>query len=314
MMSEDTRNATSSQAADCGQSHLALLDGLTSGRSGPAHARVSRSRSLAKEPVPMIHGICGPTSFGSSVPPGPLSSWENRLRGRLAMVGSTESPLIWKAKVSPQGRSISRLAPWTPPTSANASTGARWPTVKSSTGGADPNSRETGLSLQTYLSRWSTARASDGEKGSPNQSFGAGGEPLPAQMHKAHWVTASARDWKDTPGMSTVRPDGGSRLDQLPRQMVATAYMPTPTVADVQGGRKHRSGARANEPLLNGICHGATALSGQAPNGSSATTEKRGVPNPAFACWLMGFPDALTFGVLQAMQSFPRSRRKSSAR
>jgi hypothetical protein len=32
------------------------------------------------------------------------------------------------------------------------------------------------------------------------------------------WVTASARDWKDTPGMSTEREGGRNRLDQLPRQ------------------------------------------------------------------------------------------------
>jgi len=31
------------------------------------------------------------------------------------------------------------------------------------------------------------------------------------------WVTPSTRDWKDTPGMATERPDGRSRLDQLPR-------------------------------------------------------------------------------------------------
>jgi hypothetical protein len=29
---------------------------------------------------------------------------------------------------------------------------------------------------------WSTLRASDGEKGGPNQSFGAGGLPLPSQV------------------------------------------------------------------------------------------------------------------------------------
>jgi len=31
---------------------------------------------------------------------------------------------------------------------------------------------------------WSTIRASDGEKGGPNQSFGAGGSPLPSQVSK----------------------------------------------------------------------------------------------------------------------------------
>jgi hypothetical protein len=44
----------------------------------------------------------------------------------------------------------------------------------------------------------------------------------------ALWVTASARDWKDTPGMATTREDGRSRLDQLPRQ-VAAAMWATPT-------------------------------------------------------------------------------------
>ena len=43
----------------------------------------------------------------------------------------------------------------------------------------------------------------------------------------ALWVTASARDWKDTPGMATTRGDGRSRVDQLPRQ-VAAALWATP--------------------------------------------------------------------------------------
>ena len=45
------------------------------------------------------------------------------------------------------------------------------------------------------------------------------------------WVTPSARDWKDTPGMATERPDGRSRLDQLPRQ-AALAGWPTPVARD----------------------------------------------------------------------------------
>ena len=45
------------------------------------------------------------------------------------------------------------------------------------------------------------------------------------------WTTASARDWKDTPGMATTRPDGRTRLDQLPRQ-AAMAGWPTPMARD----------------------------------------------------------------------------------
>ena len=51
-------------------------------------------------------------------------------------------------------------------------------------------------------------------------------------------VTPSARDWKDTAGMSTigVNPDGSgrSRVDQLPRQAVLSGW-PTPIVNDELG-------------------------------------------------------------------------------
>lgn len=50
------------------------------------------------------------------------------------------------------------------------------------------------------------------------------------------WVTASARDWKDTAGMATARPDGRSRLDQLPRQ-AALAGWPTATVGNSKGSQ-----------------------------------------------------------------------------
>lgn len=129
-----------------------------------------------------------------------------------------------------------------------------------------------------------------------------------------------------------------NRVDQLPRQMAQEpqafhptplslsfkdshqpgtnrtieqmrAYMPTPTVADVQGGRKARSGKRSGEPLLNGICYG-TEPTGPTPNGSPATTTKRGAPNPVFAFWLMGFPEEWISGALAAMQSYRKPRRK----
>ena len=50
------------------------------------------------------------------------------------------------------------------------------------------------------------------------------------------WVTASARDWKDTPGMAAERPDGRSRLDQLPRQAVLCGW-PTARANDGTGAK-----------------------------------------------------------------------------
>lgn len=274
--SMDTRNAISSQAADCGLLQLGLQDGPTADLFGPAPVRVSRSALRAKVSEQMIQGICGRTFIASSVPVGPLSSWESRLRARLATVGSTESALIWRQKTTPAGVSISRLAPSTRHTNGTDSIGSRSynPTPDASCGGPDPASRKTGKSVQAIM----------------------------------------------------------------------YSYNPTPTVADIQGGRKHRSGARKNEPLLNGLMlaysptptslsfkdshqpgnsrslnlmrtHFETALGGPIQNGSSAlSTAKRGAPNPAFPFWLMGFPDEWTSGALAAMQSFRSSRRKSSRR
>jgi len=196
------------------------------------------------------------------------------------------------------------MTPWPMPTAADVQGGCK---TRSGNRSDEP--------LLNGLMTWSTPRASDGEKGGPNMSFGAGGQPLPAQMHQASpWVTPSTRDWKDTPGMATEREDGRSRLDQLPRQMAAneSATWPTPTVTDAARGngtiRPHDTGI----PLVQRMA--ATAAIGPTPSGSSVTTEKRGVPDPRFACWLMGFPDAWTFGALQAMLSRPSSRRKSSPR
>lgn len=98
-------------------------------------------------------------------------------------------------------------------------------------------------------SPWATPRASDGEKGGPNQSFSAGGQPLPAQMHQASpWATPSVVD-------STNRGyqrSGGKTFLALPGQM-------------------------------------DERLSGPITSGSPATTARRGAPNPTFPCWLMGY-------------------------
>lgn len=120
-------NATSSPESAAGPLPPSLLACLPTGPYGPEAAHVSLSVRRDGGKVPTIHGICGPTSFASSTPVGPLESWENRLRARLATLGSTESPLIWEARVTPAGSLISRLRPWTPRKSGSGSGGRRSP-------------------------------------------------------------------------------------------------------------------------------------------------------------------------------------------
>lgn len=288
MTCEDTRNATSSPAMADGPSQLDLLDGPTIDLSGPPRVHVSRSARPAKGEERMIQGICGRTYFDSSAPAGPPSLWASRLAERLAMVGSTESALIWRRKDTPARQSIFRLAPSTRHTNGTGFTGSHWPTAQARDG-MPPHSA-------AYIAK--------------HKARGHGMANLNDYLAlTAHWVTPSARDWKDSPGMATQAGDR-SRTDLLPRQMIATAlaYMPTPTLC----GDYNRKGASdSSGDGLATVMIAATALSGPAPNGSPATTGKRGAPNPAFAMWLMGMSDELIAAMIRAVQSRPKSRKGS---
>ena len=316
----DSASVISSLAAASGASPPVSPDGPTTGRSGPARARASRSASRGKDSGEMIQGICGPTFTGSLPPADQRSALANRLLERLATIGSTERALIWDAKVTPAKHLIFRLAPSTRLTSEIASIGAPHfhptplasdvrkhsenpdtvlrrmgkaqqialnahvallaamnptPTVADVAGGrkARSGARSVEPLLNGLLASYSpTPRATDGEKGGPNQSFGAGGTPLPAIMH---------------------------------------SYSQTPTSLSFKDS--HQPG---NSRSLNKMReHYAMDRSGPTPNGSSVpSTAKRGAPNPEFAFWLMGFPAEWVSGALAAMRSFRSSRRKSSAR
>ena len=279
--SMDTPNATSSPAWAGGQLLLDLRDGPTTAKSGRRRAPANRSRSQAKAPELLMRGTYGPTFSASSVPDGPLSLWESKLRQRLARIGSSESDLTWKASPMSDGVLLSRLAPSTPRTvviDSGSLLAAYWPTCAArdwKSESATPefyakwSANPKGKTLPMMLALWSTPRASDGEKGGPNQSFGAGGQPLPAQAFhvSAMWPTATAVD--GARGL-TIRPqDTGIPLPQRVGQVL-----------------------------------------GIPPAGSLGTTTKRGVLNPAFPCWLMGYPLAHLSCGATAMQSSPKSRPK----
>jgi len=78
-------------------------------------------------------------------------------------------------------------------------------------------------------------------------------------LRRGGWVTANSRDWKDTPGMTTQRKDGRTRVDQMPRQAALT----TPA---------------------------RLTFSGELLTGCSAGMESGGLLNPAHSRWVMGYP------------------------
>lgn len=318
----DTPSVISLLASAAGPTPAVLPDGPTSAPSGPARARASRSASRDGAAAPATHGICGPTSFASSVPPGPLSSWESRLRARLATVGSTEFSLIWRAKTTPAGALISRLAPWTPRISAAGSTGAPWPTPLSSPtkGGED---RETGTGnpcmARLMTATWPTPTVASATGGQSSRSGNRKDEPLMGGlMRGAAWATPRASD--NVQGHETIAAiqDASSlgawklanRGATLSTEMTAFAAWVTPCARDGKDTALHPSVERRNSPQLASQMLAATAPTGPAPTGSPATTARRDVPNPAHPCWLMGYPGEWLCGGGSATPSSRRSRPK----
>ena len=204
MTSTATRRRTSSRAEVSGPSLLDWLDGPTIAPSGQEVAPANPFRRPAKGAEPMIQGICGRTFIGSSVPDGHLSSWESRLRERLAAVGSTESALIWRETTTPAGLSISRLAPSTVHSNGTASGGSRWPAPATPNGGRALNSagviaghRPDGSKLQIPLE--SLMRAT------------------------ALWAAVTARDCKNANAKRWVDRGGGKKGEQLVNQIAHLA-------------------------------------------------------------------------------------------
>ena len=87
------------------------------------------------------------------------------------------------------------------------------------------------------------------------------------------WPTASARDWKDSPGMSRegVNPDGSrrERTDQLARAVYAT-----PQSRDFRTGQRERWQDPERSQNLN--------------------DQVGGLLNPNWVEWLMGYPPGWT--------------------
>ena len=256
---KDLINATSSQASAAGLMRSASQDGRIADLFGLEVVPANPSPSQDKAEAWTIQGIYGPTSFGSSAPSGPLSYWENRLRERLATVGSMEFALIWKEKTTPAGESIFQLSRSTPRTFASASTGspATWPT--------------------------------------PTKADGDGGHGM---------GTASA----------TGRRQNGTKITvSLPGVVKIVSTWPTPRAVDGDKGSRTPEGCEkeiARKGRLDDLPSTIVHLSGPTTSGSPDQTGKLGALNPAFPCWLMGYPTEWDACAPTATPSSRRSRQK----
>ena len=144
----------------------------------------------------------------------------------------------------------------------------------------------------------------------PTEEIGFGSSPIAAATPSSLWTTPTVEDASRTGSAENWRRYReesfwpGCRLrDET--QSVQSALWSTPTAKCSEGSQTHRSGARSSELLLQGQAE-ATEL-GVMPYGSLERTAKPGGLNPAFVCWLMGYPVGWLFA---APPGNPQPRRK----
>lgn len=140
-----------------------------------------------------------------------------------------------------------------------------WATPKTITGGAN-SQRELrgagGPDLQEQVQAWArpTPRATDGTNGGPNQAGSKGDLMLPSAT--AQWPTPASRDYKGANSADHALVTGGGRkhMDQLANFVEHSPYSPLAQETPV----------------------------GQESSQTAQTSPRR--LNPAFDCWLMGWP------------------------
>lgn len=106
----------------------------------------------------------------------------------------------------------------------------------------------------------------------------------------AGWNTPTARDWKDTIGMSLEGKDGRKRMDYLPRQVFSAGWS-TPTATDANRGRGTIRETDTGMPLPQQVSLVNSF-------GSNVPMENRDRLNPEFPCWLMNIPKDVIYFAL----------------
>jgi hypothetical protein len=182
---------------------------------------------------------------------------------------------------------------------------------------------------------WSTPRASDGEKGGPNQSFGAGGVPLVGQA--VNWQTPRSHEvgqWQRNPKGEVFATLTGQAMKEVwatpttaherthtPRKVdhgeqLANQVDRWPTPTSLSFGDSHQPGnSRSyNETmrLASSLPVPETPQDGQ-PSSPSAPTSRRQL-NPDFVEWLMNWPPEWINCVSLGTASSPSKLRSPSQR
>jgi hypothetical protein len=271
----DTTSATSSPVSEGGPTPCASPDGPMTGPSGQALALANHSAVPGSKKVSKTSATCGLSSPSSLQSVALQSCLESRLRQRLDTVGSIEYSQTWKEKTTPVG-----LRYWAHTASAHRTSD------KDCTGWQTPKANDT---KGTMMNRYDE----NGLK--PGMS-----NMLQDQVQLAGWGSPRASD--GTHG----GPNQGDPSALPPQVQLVGWHTPKANETNEPPGQHALRNADRTE-----ACTGN--LGEQAGLSSAATTSTAGFRlNPHFSRWLMGFPPEWCDCAVTAMQSFPKSRRRSS--
>jgi len=309
--------------------------GRTIARSGPALAHANLSARQAKDLGLMMSGTSGPLGIGSSTSADLSSSLASKLQTKVRMLGSTLYKLTWKEWVTPSGVSRLRLrasvrrthaialSGWPTPLAADArgSAGAgklELPNIAMLTGWATPCAMEPDQSAETVIARKRRLTETTG-------IFRGPALPLGTQAQLSGWPTPDAALMNDGADVEKHF----ARLDRMKAKhnngngaglTLAIAGQlsgwPTPCAQDGPNGGPNQGtdrlpGAAAQVSAIRG----RLTDSGEMQTGSTAEileAHDGGPLTAAHSLWLQGLPAAWERCAYRAMQSMPKSRRRSS--
>jgi len=149
--------------------------------------------------------------------------------------------------------------------------------------GQTPDGRKVTVGLENQAKMWGTPRGSDGEKGGPNMSFGAGGTPLPAQA--ANWPTPSAM--QDTKGDADI---GAIQKRELDQRQIALAHRARLFSRPAPETCPHGLPPSPHAPISRPLWALMTASHGRRIARRLWKARKKRRLNPLFVEWLMGWP------------------------
>ena len=285
-------SATSSQESPGGPLPSNSPAGPTIGPygQGVAHARASRRR--ASGAAATIPGICGPSSADSlqnasllwssaskSLPVTPSGRLQASLGAaiirRLQPYGSMVYRQAWKVRATPSGFTFLAHTASARTTSGSGCTG--WRTPKANESAEDVDS----VTARRQL------RRENGDTKTGNLLN------LSQEAQLAGWPTASCRDAKGRTGQAsqaTQKAKGHER--KILAETAELAGWRSPQSANATQGPKsdeHFQACQATNKSQITLTDQVAAF-GPTSSSSPAGTERRGVLNPAFPLWLMGFP------------------------